>query len=303
MKVYEGDFRATDGTVALSAERGVYYEFTEELVLEGGVVVRDTSGLLEAERAVYDLRDEVVRASEVWALYRGWRFRAGRAEYFRRGGYVTVDEGVALEDTAGEVEVEALRGRYELKGRRYVEGRARLVRRAGGDEVLLYANRISSDEELVVAEDSVRIEKGKIEAKCGRAEYREGRMVLVGEPRVSIEEGTAHTTLRGDTMEVALRDLVPRHLRLLGGTEVASVGREGESILVGRRIWVFLDGEEPKRILVEGNAVSVYRHRGKEPSLNTVTGDRMEVSLEGGKVSRVRVEGGVEGVYRWRGKP
>jgi len=303
VKVYEDGFRATDGTLALSAQRGIYREAAREIVLEGDVVLRDTSGLLEAEEVVYDLKDDVARAFEVRASYRGWEMRAGRAEYFRKKGCVAADGGVVLKDTAGKAEVEALRGWYEFEGRGYVEGSARLVRKVGEDEVSIYAARIFLDQDKVVAEDSVRIRRGNIDAKCGRVEYWESGMVLLGKPQVCIEDSAAHTTLKGDTIEVALEDLVPQHLRLSGNAEVTSVGREGESILVGSKIWVFLHGDEPERVLVEWNAVSVYRHRGKEPSLNTVTGDRMEVSLEGGKAVRVKVDGGVEGTYRWRGKP
>ena len=279
MKVFEDGFRATDGTVLLSAKRGAYREGQAEVVLEGEVVVEDTAGSLRAEKVVYRMDEEVVEASgRVTGLYRGWKFRAEKAKYFRREGYVVADGGVVLEDTSGEVSARALRGRYELEGRGYIEGEAVLTRTGA----MLSADRISSDGRSMVAEGEVLIKKGNMEATCGRAEYREGKMLLVAGPSGSISEGEIESTLKGDTIEVFLRDSEVERLVLSGGAKLISRGPEGSNLLSGRKIEVFLEGNEPKRVLVLGNAVGVYEAKGKNPSLNTVTGDRMEVVLSEG---------------------
>ncbi|HIE03691.1 MAG TPA: hypothetical protein EYP61_02910, partial [Candidatus Latescibacteria bacterium] len=252
VKVFEDGFRATDGTVLLSAERGAYREGQAEVVLEGEVVVEDTAASLRAGKVVYRMDEEVVEASgKVMVVYRGWKFRAGEAKYFRREGYIVADGGVALEDTSGEISARALRGRYEFEGKGYIEKEAVLTRTGA----LLSADRISSDGRRMVAEGNVLIKKGNMEATCGRAEYRGGNMLLTVGPSGYISEGEIESTLKGDTIEVFLRDLEVERLVLSGGAQLSSRGPEGSNLLSGRKIEVFLEGNEPKRILVLGNAV------------------------------------------------
>ncbi len=281
---FSGDVRLEDSLMVGTAMRGELRERTDLLRLFGG------ARLVAPEYVVW--ADTIVQNE-----------RGGRGEAFGR---------VRIVDPAAKTVVTGEHASFDREGGAAVVDRSPVLtsREQGSEELRGSARVMDFDRDGdVVMVDSVRIRQGKTLATADTAVIRESRrMILRGSPRLDDGEGGVFI---GDEIEFEYGDGELRRIFLRGDARVIDdepaalaagyVGLPETDILEGDTITVDLEGGEPRRSFVVGNAHSIYvpGDADEEVAFNDVRGDTIVIVFDARRVDRVTVRGRMSGTYSY----
>ncbi len=131
----------------------------------------------------------------------------------------------------------------------------------------------------------------------------EERLILQNTPEViGLRSGAAEEILKGDTIEIAIKDGQVNEVIVIGKATGKTVGVDGGEVseVSGQKVSLQFKDEELQRITVQGNATSIYRFFRAEDSereINEVSGDTVQFFFREGELYRVLVTGGAMGIY------
>lgn len=329
--------RAEQEGFAITAKDGVWYRDSDLLNLSGDVILEDSTRTIRSNRASYDrLRMLAIMSGDVrgtgpegtLAARELWYWRgegklelrdsvrleeAGRILTARRLVYDTATrravatDSVALSDPSEKTRVTGERCEIDREARSaVVTGHPRLFRPGGEGESDL---RIDADTLLTLdgnrigeARGNVRIRRGSVDARCGRAlfDFDSDRLIMRRDPVARDPDGE----VRGDSMAVLLGTGEAERLEVLGRARVdyQPSAKPGErNLVLGDTLVALMDSSGVHTIEVRGSAKSLYLpsppDREDEVGLNLCRARVIQIALEGGEAKRVDLIRDASGEY------
>ena len=185
----------------------------------------------------------------------------------------------------------------------------RLVRidtTAGGiiDTMVVVSREMQSIQdtaERFIAIDSVRLVKGDMSARCGKATYyvKSDFIALQTHPIIWSDENQ----ITGDSIRVRMEDKrlksmwVKNRAMAISRVDTALPNRFNQ--LTGRELTMYFHENKLEQVDVQKNATSLYYlFDNKEPNgANKSSGDRIFIDFVKGDVDRIKIVGGVQGQY------
>jgi lipopolysaccharide export system protein LptA len=160
---------------------------------------------------------------------------------------------------------------------------------------------IKDTAELFVAIDSVRLVKGDMAARCGKATFfvKNDFIALQTRPIIWSDENQ----ITGDSIRIRMEDKKLRSMwvknRAMAISRVDTALPNRFNQLTGRELTMYFHANKLERVDVQKNATSLYYlFDNKEPNgANKSSGDRIFIDFVAGDVDRIKIVGGVLGQY------
>ena len=172
------------------------------------------------------------------------------------------------------------------------------------DTMVVVSREMQSIQDTVerfVAIDSVRLVKGNMSARCGKATYfvKNDFIALQSHPIIWSDENQ----ITGDSIRVRMEDKrlrsmwVKNHAMAISRVDTALPNRFNQ--LTGRELTMYFHANKLEQVDVKKNATSLYYlFDNKEPNgANKSSGDRIFIDFVTGEVDRIKIVGGVLGQY------
>jgi len=311
VKRYDGNVTVAYKDMILTADKAVYYETEKKVELVGNVCVRDTSKTIEADSITYLVEEKkVVANGHVLIQRKGQRLSSDRAVYLKVGNQIIASGGVQLIDPTEQITVTGGQAEYDLETKvAVITDHPKLIKgeMKRGKNIIVTARQLEfhSEDKKVIASQDVHINKERMNAICGQMTYlqAEERLILQNTPEViGLRSGAAEEILKGDTIEIAIKDGQVNEVIVIGEATGKTVGVDGGEVsqVSGQKVSLQFKDEELQRIAVEGNATSIYRFFRAEDSqreINEVSGDTVQFFFRDGELYRVLVTGRAMGIY------
>ena len=155
--------------------------------------------------------------------------------------------------------------------------------------------------ELFVAIDSVRLVKGDMSARCGKATFfvKNDFIALQTHPIIWSDENQ----ITGDSIRIRMEDKRLRSMwvknRAMAISRVDTALPNRFNQLTGRELTMYFHANKLEQVDVQKNATSLYYlFDNKEPNgANKSSGDRIFIDFVAGEVDRIKIVGGVLGQY------
>lgn len=287
------------GQKTLRCDRAIYYRDREVTVFRGNVVFEDSARTLRADYVEYRLKPETELArGHVYLKVDEKEIRAEELIYFVEDGKVQATGDVWLKDRENLIELLCGRLNYDRKSEKAVaELEPQLVKKdtLGQIEMTVRAIHLLYDGKArtATAADSVVINRGRMVATADSAVYSDTlqQILITGSPVV--REGNQELSAKQMVLFVEGEQLRKAHL--LGRGVMLSRfrvdGKLAADRLKGEEIWMDVEQDTLRHLIVKGQATSVYHviDEGKVQGVNQVLGDEIELFFEGGKVTYVIV--------------
>jgi lipopolysaccharide export system protein LptA len=172
------------------------------------------------------------------------------------------------------------------------------------DTMVVVSREMQSMQDTVerfIAIDSVRLVKGGMSARCGRATYFAKSDVITLETNPIIWNDENQIT--GDSIRIRIEDKrirsmwVKNHAMAISRVDTALPNRFNQ--LTGRELTMYFRANKLEQVDVQKNATSLYYlYDNKEPNgVNKSSGDRIFIDFVTGDVDRIKIVGGVQGQY------
>ena len=307
-----GNVHVNDDTLTLITQRAHYSGITKTVTSHTPVYLNDRRRTLTANSGSYDAETKIasffgdvfVRDSSSW-------LKSDTLYYFR-----IPDSTIAN----GSVKIKSLDNNVTIYGAHFRDYGKRNYSRMIGKPLLVQVDTASdgkidtlmitgktmaayrdSSNERFVTEDSVKIVRGSLSARCGYGIYlsSDSLVILQKTPVVWYEENQ----LSGDSIAVYIRNKNISRVFVSGAAFAVS---QSDSLytnrfnqLKGRQLTMYLHDRKVSRIIVESNATSLYYlyDKNKPNGANKVSGDRVVMYFTDGKIDKISVIDGVEGDY------
>jgi len=149
--------------------------------------------------------------------------------------------------------------------------------------------------------DSVRMVKGDMSARCGKATYfvKNDLVALQTHPIIWNDENQ----ITGDSIRIRMEDKQIRSMwvknRAMAISRVDTALPNRFNQLTGKELTMYFRANKLERVDVQKNATSLYYlFDNKEPNgANKSSGDRIFIDFLAGDVDRIKIVGGVLGQY------
>ena len=303
-----GNVRIVQGEAFIDCRRAKWWEDEDKLILLGQVQIYDGKRTLKADRVDYDGEARRETATGRASFLSGERkVDARRLVYSQETETAEAYEDVVFTDFLERATLEGQEAIY-LREPDYgrVTGTPKLVRvdSTSGEQLVVHGLIVEvwGGEDRVVISDSVRISKGDFSATCQRAEYRSKEESLLLEETPFVLH--RNQEMRGERIDVSLEGIEFKGGVIRGDAEIVSVDTAFKDILTGQTITIEARADTIRKVIVEGQATSVYHVHDEErdeEGVNTVSGDRIVLEFDGEDLERVLVEsdpGQCTGVYQ-----
>jgi lipopolysaccharide export system protein LptA len=172
------------------------------------------------------------------------------------------------------------------------------------DTMVVVSNEMQSlqdSTERFIAIDHVRLVKGGLSARCGKATYFVKNDVISLETHPIIWSDENQIT--GDSIRIRLEDKRIRSMwvknRAMAISLVDTALPNRFNQLTGRELTMYFRANKLEQVDVKKNATSLYYlFDNKEPNgVNKSSGDRIFIDFVNDDVDRIKIVGGVEGQY------
>jgi len=302
-----GNVQLVQGEAFLSCEMAKWWQGEDRLLLLGMVTIYDGKRILKADRIYYDGKTRIEKAfGHVLLESKKRKLKARSLIYFQKKEKAFASGDVVISDLIEKVKLLGEKALYD-RSMDYgvIEGCPRLVKidTTSGKMMIVRGLKIEAwgKEQRAVVSDSVQITKGDMKAFCQKAEYRSEKdlLILKIEPIVWQQQ----REMRADNINIQLEGLKFSRAFLTGKAEIISKEDSVKNVLNGEKITVTASDDTVRRVVVEGQASSMYhifdevRH---EQGTNSVTGDIIVLTFDENRLKEVKVKsspGQCTGVY------
>jgi lipopolysaccharide assembly outer membrane protein LptD (OstA) len=283
-----GDVQFRHGTSNLRSDRAIWYKTSKQIVFMGKVEVEDKDQYLSADRLIY----------------------------YERYKKAVADGKVKLVSQKEDAIISGEHGEYDrVKNYAFFILSPKLLihpdKKDSSISVTSDTMEYFVDEHKGIARKDVHIQKGEMDAYCGKAElYTKGnKIVLIDNPKAR-QKGSE---LSGEEMELYFKDNLVEKILVWGNAKASHTemvdslnAKSNTSFLSGKKISFFLENEKLKEVEVKENATSLYFPYSKETLVQTkneTSGDTINLYLKDNEVKRVLIRGGAVGTYYQTKKP
>jgi lipopolysaccharide export system protein LptA len=306
-----GNVKVIRDSVTIRSNEGVYY--TELRMMEGknGVQLDRGKTSLTAQNGEYFVDEKRSHfVGNVLLIDTSTTITCNEMHYFEAEtrsvaiGNVHVYENTNGVNIYGDslIHIEQKKFTLVLKQPRLVK----IDTSAGGiiDTMVVVSREMQSIQdtaERFVAIDSVRLVKGGMSARCGKATYfvKNDFIALQTHPIIWSDENQ----ITGDSIRVRMEDKRVRSMwvknRAMAISRVDTALPNRFNQLTGRELTMYFRANKLEQVDVQKNATSLYYlFDNKEPNgANKSSGDRIFIDFVTGDVDRIKIVGGVQGQY------
>ena len=306
LQILEGHVHARQDTLEIFCDRAVYNQLLHRVELEGHVLLQRGDEQMQADRVTYYQEEQkAIATGKVEVLRKDRLLRTPYLEYYYQEDRSLARGGVYIENKEKHVVVTAEAGEYmPAKKWSYVIGHAHLVQALPEQDTLhIFARRLEFRDEKprrAIAQDSVQILQGSLEARCDSAVYFLDQELAHLEGAPVAKQGN-HTG-RGNRMVIQFREGEVQQISILGKAvfESPADSLSGQvNRLTGKTILAFFESGNVRQVRAIGQARSRYlfNESGGEKGINVATADTIKVFLVHNQLDSIAVLGGAEGSF------
>jgi lipopolysaccharide export system protein LptA len=300
VKIVNPDYIMTADTMDYNTE-------TETSFFTGPTEVKGDSLYLYCEKGWYDTKNDITSIWKKALIDNKKQIIHGDSLFFDDStGYGQAFRNVVIEDTANHL---AITGNYawynKINEKFLVTDKAVFIQISNNDSLFLHADTISAvtvtdstlkEYKLMRAYYGCRVFSRDLQAKCDSLSYsfRDSVIRLYNKPVIWSEENQ----LTADSMAVFTKNQQTERLELYNAAFIASqVDSLRYNQIKGRSLTGYFKNNELTRILIKGNAESLYyllegeNIAGKDQSKSAT----IEATIEKGEISEIITSGTPEG--------
>ena len=302
-----GHVQLVQGEARLSCVQARWWLKDDEILLRGEVEIYDGKRTLRGDQVHYDGKTKEETATGHVSLESNNRkLTAQRIQYAQEEEVASAFGNVFIRDFIEKATIQGAKAVYNRSlDYSFIEGLPQLVKvdTASGERMVVNGVKMEAwgQEQRVVVTDSVRIEKGDLKGSCQKAEYRSRENVLVLEKMPVVWQRGQR--MQGDRIDIRLEGVRFQGGFIQGKAEIVSTDSTLEDVLKGQQILVEARDDTIRKVIVEGQASSLYHvvdEDDLDQGVNSVTGDRIILTFDGDRLDQVKVEsspGQCTGVY------
>jgi len=294
---------------------------TELILLEGNVRIVHETTIATADTGYYDKTSEVIELLGHVVIEQGKvELKAQRARYERLRRVASFPEGIdASEDS---ITLSADWGRYDLSND-VITMRGHVLYSEGSRQIFADSARYDRRAGIIDASGGIVMKETNrgavLRAEAVRYNRQTGYGIARGEPWLEIERSDRKTatSIAADSMEIFADEskaVAVGDVEIIRDTAIATCQRaifldnenrtvlienpvivDGKSSLSGETITVFTSDDQISRVMVSGNAKSIY-HPPHETRTD-LKGDEINLSFSDGQLQRVEVVGEASAVF------
>jgi len=284
------------GETDLVCDEATHFEDRNRAELRGRVHIRDGEHVLDADTVNIDTRERLETAlGRVVLETRGRRITSRFLSYSQKSKIAHARKDVILEDFIRKAKLTSGSLTYNrILDYAHAEGNPLLAAEdtSSGEEMIVSGRIMDGwgESQKVLVTDSVRIQKGAVNAEAGLLEYHADDRRLLLEAKPVIQE--KNQTMRGDTVEFYLVEDEFDRGSLRGNASIVQKDSLTEDVLKGNLILMTTEPDSVRRVVVQGRAESVYHSEEEEggKGKNQLSGDRLTLLFHGGEIQWIQVE-------------
>jgi lipopolysaccharide export system protein LptA len=306
-----GNVKVVQDSVTIRSKEGVYYAERRMMVGKNGVQLERGKTLLTSQMGEYFVDEKRSHfVGDVVLVDTSTTITCSEMHYFEAEtrsvaiGNVHVFDNVNGVNIYGDslIHIEQKKFTLVLKQPRLVK----IDTSASGiiDTMVVVSREMQSIQDTIerfLAIDTVRLVKGGLSAKCGKATYfvKNEIIALQTHPIIWSDENQ----ITGDSIRIRMEDKRIRSLwvknRAMAISRVDTAMPNRFNQLTGRELTMYFRANKLEQVDVQKNATSLYYlFDNKEPNgVNKSSGDRIFIDFVTGDVDRIKIVGGVQGQY------
>ena len=307
-----GNVNVKDDTLTFITKQAHYFGKTKTVASDSPVYLNDRHRTLTADRGTYNTDSKMAQFfGNVFVRDSSSQLNAEQLVYYRNEKKTIADVGVKIKSLENNVTVYGFHFEdYDKKNYSLMTGKPLLVQidtsSDGKIDTLLITSRMmeayrDSAKERFIADDSVKIVRDSLSARCGHGTYYSKDSIVVLQKNPVVWYGDNQLT--GDSIAVYMRNKKIDHVDVVGSAFAVSQSDSAYPYrfnqIKGKMLTMFISDRKVERIIVENNATSLYYlyDKNKPNGLNKVSGDRVVMYFKNGKIEKIAVISGVEGDY------
>ena len=305
--VWSGSVHAYQDTVTMYCDSAVFYESKDKADFIGNVIIDDGHHTLRANFINYNTKLRIatcvgnVRISGIQdSLYADkfiYKFKTKSAEGYGNVFLWDKGEGSKLWGDAGTY-------KNELK-ESHITGNAKLLKPNDNnlDTLIITAKKMDYFgiiPKKAIARDSVRIFRNNLQAKCDSAIYSITEEIVY--LRINPLAWQDENKMSGTDINLVLDSLDLKEILISGKSKIETLADSTTNqynLLRGKSIQVYIENDNPVKIIARNNASSIYlvEEKLKKQGTNAASSDSITIFFKKGIMDSINIAGGTEGTF------
>jgi len=305
--IWSGSVHAYQDTVIMFCDSAIFYESRDKAEFIGNVIINDGHHKLWANFINYNTKFRIatcignVRISGINdSLYADkfiYKFREKSANGFGNVFIWDKDEGSKIWGDNGSY-------RNELK-ESHIVGNAKLLKPNENklDTLLITSKKMDYYgiiPKKAIAIDSVRIFKDNLQARCDSAIYSITEEIVF--LRINPLAWQEDNKMSGTDINLKLDSLDLREILISGKSKIETLAdsvTNQYNLLRGKSIQVFIENDNPVKIIARDNASSIFlvEENLENQGTNAASSDSITIFFKEGSPDSINIAGGTEGTF------
>jgi len=305
--IWKGSVHAYQDTVTMYCDSAIFYESKDKAEFVGNVIIDDGHHKLWANFINYNTKFRIatcignVRISGIQdSLYADkfiYKFREKSADGYGNVFLWDKTEGSKLWGDEGSYKNDQKES--------HITGNAKLIKPNENnlDTLIITAKKMDYFgiiPKKAIAIDSVRIFKNNLQAKCDSAIYSITEEIVF--LRINPFAWQDENKMSGIDINLKLDSLDLKEILISGKSKIETLAdsvTKQYNLLRGKSIQVFIENDNPVKIIARNNASSVYliEEELEKQGTNAASSDSITIFFKEGLMDSINIAGGTEGTF------
>ncbi|OVE78875.1 hypothetical protein BVY01_04110 [bacterium I07] len=291
-----GNVEIVQDSAILHCDHAIWWEDVDLIDLIGRVFINDGTRILESDTVRYDGKHKIETATGRVKLTSGKRMLETRwLRYWQENEKAEAKGDVVVNDFIEMAVLTGVRAEYDRnKDYTRVEGNPRFTKTDSVDSTKLIVSGVImeawGENQIILIQDSVRIDKGALTAMCRMAEYHSDDDILFLKNLPVVWHRKQR--MKADSIDIHLQGVSFQGGVLRGSSEIQSLDSLYSDVLKGELIEITASEDTIRQIVIEGQASSQYYNTDDDsgdPGKNVFSGDRIVLHFTGDKLKAVKI--------------
>ncbi|MCX7836236.1 MAG: hypothetical protein N2450_09265 [bacterium] len=316
IRILINDVKLSQEDIDVECDYAEFYTESRKVFLRGNVLLRDSVKLLTADEVTYyEVTGVAYALGNVFLREEDNRLiRCRRLEYDYDKGLIHYRGDISIQDSSEYLVVTGQLGNYDeflRTSEMIVEPKLVKYDSTWKNPIIIQGKTIWFNDSLRQAKvvENVSVVQDTLVATGNYLFYDDSLGYAELTKQAQLKRGKE--TMTADTMYFFFKDQKLTELRAFGKIIALSPADSSKDApmnrLTGKQLFSYFQNDEPKEMIVIGNAISKYylRENQKDNGLNVASGDTLKIYFKNKKIEQIQVIGGVEGTYYpvgWKGE-
>ena len=305
--IWSGSVHAYQDTVTMWCDSAIFFENRDKANFIGNVIIDDGHHKLRSNIIHYDTKMRIATCigsvqinGEQDSLYADkfiYKFKNKAAQGFGN---------LFLWDKADGSKLWGDSGTYLNEQKEsHIKGNAKLLKpgEAKQDTLIITSKKMDYYglvPKKAIATDSVKILKNSLQASCDSAIYHITEELVY--LRINPFAWQEKNKMTGNEIDLELDSLDLKEIKIRGNSKIETLADSVNNqfnILKGKSIHVFIENENPVKIIARDNASSIYlvEEDKDKQGTNAASADSINVFFVNGSPDSINISGGTEGTF------